>query len=492
MRTIELSAAVCVLVALALACGGETDVDEETVPRTLSADEAALRNFVNEPWTGDLDGMVERGFVRLLTAYNPVNFTYDGVEQRGIAVEASRIFEELLNEAVGVKGRSLNVILIPVGRDELLPGLLEGRGDIAAASLTITLARQRRVAFSDPTVPGIREFVVTGPAAGEIGSFDDLASTTLHVRESSSYYEHLTALNEARKREGKPEIPVRRADERLEDYDLLEMVNAGIIPAVIVDSYKAELWAEVLENIRVHEHLTVHSGGSLAWAVRKDSPQLLEQVNAYVKQARKGTLLGNILIKRYYGSRKWIDNVLAGEGQEKYAETMDLIKRYAEMYDFDWMMIAAQAYQESKLDQNKRSRAGAIGIMQVLRTTAADPNVGILDIEDPEQNVHAGVKYLRFLRSRYFSSREIEPLDQVLFSFAAYNAGPGNLRRARRRAVEMGFDRNRWFGNVEVAAARTISREPVVYVRNIYKYYIAYRQLEERRAAREAARRGGG
>ncbi len=482
LRTTQLSAAVCVLVTLALAGAAGADV----------ADEAALRDFVNEPWTGDLDGMVERGFVRLLTAYNPVNFTYDGVEQRGIAVEAARIFEGRLNEAVGMKGHSLDVILIPVGRDELLPGLVEGRGDIAAASLTITPARQKRVAFSDPTYPGVRELVVTGPAAGEIESFDDLASTTLHVRESSSYYEHLTALNQARKQEGKPQIPVRSADERLEDYDLLEMVNAGIIPAVIVDSYKAELWAQVLENVRVHADLAVHSGGSLAWAVRKDSPQLLKQVNAYVKQARKGTLLGNILIKRYYGSRKWIDNVLAGEGRERYAETIDLIKRYAEMYDFDWRMIAAQAYQESKLDQSKRSRAGAIGIMQVLRTTAADPNVGIPDIDDPEQNVHAGVKYLRFIRSRYFSSREIEPLDRVLFSFAAYNAGPGNLRRARRRAVEMGFDRNRWFGNVEVAAARTISSEPVVYVRNIYKYYIAYKQLEERRAAREAARRAGG
>ncbi|MEE9281139.1 MAG: transporter substrate-binding domain-containing protein, partial [Myxococcota bacterium] len=172
MQTTGSAAAACLVVALALGCGAETDgdeetatqqVDEEAVPRTVSADERALRDLVNEPWTGDLDGMVERGFVRLLTAYNPVNFTYDGVEQRGIAVEAARIFEERLNEAVGMKGRSLNVILLPVARDELLSGLLEGRGDIAAASLTITPARQKRVAFSDPTYPGIRELVVTGP-----------------------------------------------------------------------------------------------------------------------------------------------------------------------------------------------------------------------------------------------------------------------------------------------------------------------------------------
>ena len=226
--------------------------------------------------------------------------------------------------------------------------------------------------------------------------------------------------------------------------------------------------------------------------MRKDTPKLLEAVNALVKEVRKGTLLGNVLIKRYYGSRKWIDNVFSDEARERYRETVDVIKRYAQMYDFDWLMITAQGYQESKLDQSKRSHSGAVGVMQVLPTTAADPNIGIPDIEDTEQNVHAGVKYLRFLRQRYFRSEEIGPLDRVLFSFAAYNAGPANIRKARSRAAEMGFDPNRWFGHVEVAAARTISREPVVYVRNIYKYYIAYKQLEERRAARAAARKSGG
>ena len=233
--------------------------------------------------------------------------------------------------------------------------------------------------------------------------------------------------------------------------------------------------------------MLIHSRGSLAWAVRNDSPELLAEVNAFVKVVRKGTMLGNILIKRYYGSTKWIDNVYSETGRERYRETIDLIQRYADLYEFDALMLTAQAYQESKLDQSTRSPAGAIGIMQVLRSTAADPNVDIPNIDEAEQNVHAGAKYLRFLRKRYFSSDEIAPLDRILFSFAAYNAGPRAIRRARQLATDMGFDPNVWFGNVEVAAARTISREPVVYVRNIYKYYIAYKQLEERRLAREAA-----
>jgi membrane-bound lytic murein transglycosylase MltF len=464
---------------------------------SVGADEAseaaaadALLEHAAEPWTGDLDGMVERGFVRVLTAHNPMFLHYDGARVYGIAVELSQAFEKWLKKTYGKKDRPLHVVLMPVARDQLLPGLIEGRGDIAAANLTITPARQELVQFSIPTYSEVGELVVTGPAAPDIASFDDLADTELHLRRSSSYFEHFSALNEERKKKGKPEIPVREADEHLEDYDLLEMVNANLIPAVIVDSHKAALWAQVFDNIRVHEDLAVHSGGSIAWALRKDSPKLLEAVNGFLETARKGTVLGNVLFKRYLKSTKWMDNALAAKERKKFQDTIGFIKRHADEYRFDWLMIAAQGYQESKLDQSKRSRAGAIGIMQLLPSTAADPNVGIPDIHKAERNVEAGVKYLRFIRERYFSDPEIAPLDQALFSFAAYNAGPGNIAKARTKAAVMNLDPNVWFDNVEVAAARTISREPVVYVRNIYKYYIAFKLAWEVREAREAAREG--
>jgi membrane-bound lytic murein transglycosylase MltF len=452
-----------------------------------SDDEAAMIGAARKPWTGDFDAMVERGFIRILTTYNPLFFAPDGIQQRGLAVDIARIFEEWLNKNYGKKRRPLTVVLIPVPRDRLLADLVEGRGDIAAANLTITPERQKLVDFSMPTYPGVSELVITGPGAPGIESLDDLVSKGVHIRRSSSYFEHLSALNEKRKKEGKPEIPVDEADERLEDYDLLDMVNVGVIPTVIVDSHKAKLWGQIFDRIKVHEDLAVNTGGSIAWATRKDSPKLMKAVNEFWKQHRKGTLTGNILIKRYLGSTKWMDDVLSDKGRERYENTIGIMKRYSDKYDFDWLMIAAQGYQESKLDQSKRSHAGAIGIMQVLPTTAADKNVNIDDIEKAEQNVHAGVKYLRFLRDRYFSDEAIEPLDRVLFSFAAYNAGPANITRARKKAVSMGFDSNQWFNHVEVAASKTISREPVVYVRNIYKYYVAYKRLENMRAAREAA-----
>ena len=353
-------------------------------------------------------------------------------DKKGLAVEISRAFEEHLLETSGKKAGSFNVVMIPVPRDKLLPYLVEGRGDLVVANLTITPERQEAVQFSNPTYPDVSELLITGPSAGEVKSLDDLAEQALHIRKSSSYYEHMAALNEERKAAGQPEIPIVDADEFLEDYDLLELVNAGLLPAVIVDSHKAALWAQVFDKIVVHEDFAINRGGEIAWALRKDSPKLLESVNGFVEEVKKGTLLGNILIKRYLGSTEWIDNVREGTAAERYEDTADIIKKYADDYAFDWLMIIAQGYQESKLDQSKRSDAGAVGIMQVLPSTAADPNVGIDGIDKPEPNVHAGVKYLRFLRDRYFDKEEIAPLDQVLFSFAAYNAGPANITKARK------------------------------------------------------------
>jgi len=458
----------------------------ESAAAQHASDEQALLDHANAPWTGDLEGMRERGFVRVLTTYNPIYFSYDGIERRGLAVEAASELEKYLNKHYPKKGKRLHVLLMPVSRDELLEGLAAGRGDIAAANLTVTPARRDVVNFSKPLYPDVSELVVTGPSASDITSFDDLALTGVHVRKSSSYFSHLAAVNASRSNSNRPRIPVHEADELLEDYDLLEMVNAGVLPAVVVDSHKAALWSQVFENIVVHQDLAVHSGSSIAWAVRKDAPQLLKAVNGFVKTAQKGTLLGNLLIKRYLGNTDWIENVRNEAGTKRYEKTIDIIKRYADRYDFDWVMITAQGYQESKLNQRKRSPAGAVGIMQILPSTAADPNVGIRNIGEPEQNVHAGVKYLRFIRDRYFSAPEIKPLDQVLFSLAAYNAGPANVVGARDKATAMGLDANRWFGHVEVAASRTISQEPVTYVRNIYKYYVAYKHIDDLRQRRHA------
>jgi membrane-bound lytic murein transglycosylase MltF len=378
-------------------------------------------------------------------------------------------------------------------------------------NLTITPDRQKLVDFGPPVHPNVDELVITGPATKNITSLDDLVEIGLYVRRSSSYFEHLQALNAEREAQGKQPIPITEADENLEDYDLLDMVNAGVLEAIVVDSHKAAFWdlldmvnagvleaivvdshkaafwEQVFDNIEVHRDISVHSGNRIAWAIRKDSPGLMKSIAAFSETVRKGSLLGNILRKRYLGNTGWLNNALAGEDRKRYEETIEIIKQYADRYEFDWLIIAAQAYQESRFDQNKLSPAGAVGVMQLLPTTAADKAVGIPDISTVGNNVHAGIKYLHWLRETYYSDPTIAPLDRVLFSFAAYNAGPGNMRRARKRARRLGFDPNRWFGNVEIGMYRAVSGEPASYVRNIYKYYVTYQGLERSRQAREKA-----
>jgi membrane-bound lytic murein transglycosylase MltF len=254
------------------------------------------------------------------------------------------------------------------------------------------------------------------------------------------------------------------------------MVNAGLLPATIVDSHKATFWSEVFDNIRVHENLAVRTGGQIAWAFRKNSPQLAEMVNAYVRKHKQGTLTGNVVLNRYLKESTWVRNAMSGEDRARFEQEVKVFKEYGDRYDFDHLMLAALAYQESRLDQSARSKAGAIGVMQMLPSTAADPNVGIPDITTLENNIHAGTKYLAFLRDRYFSDSEIDPVNQVLFTFAAYNAGPARVARLREEASRGGVvDPNVWFGNVEIVAARRVGRETVQYVSNIAKYYVAYR-----------------
>lgn len=433
-------------------------------------------------YTADFDGMVERRAIRALVTYSLTNYFLDGPDQKGISYDALQLFEKSLNEKLGMGTLKLHVVIVPVARDQLIPGLLSGIGDLAVANLTVTPERLQDVDFSDPFATDVSELVVTGPSAPELASLDDLAGREVHVRASSSYHESLLKLNERFVQEGKEPMQLVAADEHFEDEDLLQMVNAGVLPMVVVDSHKANFWAEIFEKITVRDDLAVATGQRIAWAFRKNSPKLAAEVNAFVKENKRGTLMGNILIKRYLKNTKWVEEVLSEAEVEKFDQTMKFFKTYGDRYEFDWLMTAALGYQESRLDQSVRSSVGAVGIMQLLPTTAADQNVGIPNIEEAESNIHAGTKYLRFLYDRYFKDdEEVDDLNKMFFTMASYNAGPARVRGLRQKAEQRGLDPNVWFDNVEVVAAKEIGRETVQYVSNIYKYYVSYSLLRDQR-----------
>ncbi len=432
---------------------------------------------LGQKWTGDFDGMAERTLIRALVPYSKTFYFLDGADQRGLTYELLREFEKYINKMLRKKTLRIRLVVIPTKRDRLLPALAEGVGDIAAGNLTITPERQKRVDFSDPQLTGVEEIVVTGPKAPPVHTIEDLAGKEIHVRASSSYYESLQRLNARFKKKGMKQTRLVLADEYLEDEDLLEMMNAHLIPMIVIDRHKGEFWSQIFKDLTLHPKIKVRTDGQIGWAIRKNSPKLKEVINSFMKKHRKGTLIGNILFERYLENTKWVRDALNEDELERFEEAIEFFQKYSNQYGFDWLMIAALAYQESRIDQSKRSSAGAIGVMQLLPSTAADPNVNIPNIHELGNNIHAGVKYLRFMRDRYFENEQMDDLNKMLFSFASYNAGPAKVSQLRRQAPRKGLDPNIWFRNVEIIAAKRIGRETVQYVSNIYKYYVAYRLI---------------
>ena len=458
---------------------------EELLPSSMG--------MIVENWTGDLDGMAERRIVRVVVVSGGPQFFYYQGKPRGIVAELLAMLQNNLNAAMDRRHMQIEVVPMPVSRDRLIPAILSGQADLVAADLTITEARAALVEFSEPFVEGIDEILVFAPGTGsDVQSLDDLAGREIFVRPSSSYFEHLSVLSAELQARGLTPIRIVEANELLRVEDILEMVNSGLVGATVIDSYKAKYWSGIFDQAEVRNDLVVHRGGSIAWAFRKDSPQLAQTVNTFVQQHGKGTLIGNVLVDRYWGNLQWVRSATSDEGLERLRPLLQHFQAAGEETDLDWLMLVAQAYQESKLDNGKKSPAGAVGIMQIKPTTAADRNVGIDDISSPQDNIRAGARYLRFLVDRYFSGPEMDETQSWLLGLAAYNAGPAKIQRLRKTAAAEGYDPNRWLDNVEVIAAREIGRETVRYVSNIVKYYVAYQMAWEdgsRRRAITTARR---
>lgn len=479
-------AGLCLMLSVAIL---PAQAQQQPAQATKSKEGVALLEYAGKPRAGDLDAMVKRGTIRVLTTVSLGQYYINGVDQSGVTYDLMQRFEKYANQQLK-KARArdrIQIIMIPVARDDLLPALVGGRGDIAAARLTATAKRHERVDFGAPLMTGVKELVVTGPGAPAVNTFDDLAGVAIHVRPSSAYYESLARLDAERRAEGRKPLKIVPADERLEDEDLLEMVHAGLFPAAVADDYVAKFWARVHDDLVVHDDLALRQDGDIAWAIRKDSPQLKALIDGFVPTVAEGTAFNGQLVDRYLKSTKWVTNALGEDEQQRFAQVVDFLKAYADRFGFDWLMIGAQGYQESRLDQTARSQRGAVGVMQMLPSTADDQNIRIRNIEVLENNIHAGVKYLNYLRRTYFDQPNLAAADKVFFSFAAYNAGPGGVAKARKKAKAMGLNPDVWFDNVEIAAGRTLGREPVQYVRNIFKYYVAYSQVMAGNEGRKAA-----
>lgn len=460
------------LIAGALgACSGSDSRQEKREVQAAASSPGMIERTLTRD-LGDYPDLLEKRRLRVLVPWERPYFFIDQGQASGITFEMFREYAKFIEKEEGLRSGDLGVVYVPCELNDILPKLRDGYGDIAASGLTVTPERETQVAFSKPLVSEVSEILVTGPGSPKLTSLDDLAGQSLMVAAGSSYVEHLRELDEDFQKRGLEAIDIREAPNTLTTDNLLEMVNAGIVSMTVCDDYKAELWSQVLDDLELHEDLVVHTGGSLAWAVRSENPDLLEKLNEFVGQAKRGTLLGNILIKRYFESTRWIENPNDSSSKERIERYAGWIQELADEFDFDWVRIAAQCFQESKLDPDAVSSAGAIGLLQLLPSTAKD--MGCEDLNDPKANLRAGVKYLDWLRANFFADPELGDDERMDLILAAYNAGPGNVRKWRKLAPERGLDPDKWRGHVELLALEDVGVQPVRYVQNIESYYVAY------------------
>ncbi|MEN4918976.1 lytic transglycosylase F [Achromobacter spanius] len=435
-----------------------------------------------KPWTGDLDGMIQRRQVRVLVPYNKTLYFLDkGGTQRGIIADMMTAFENDLNTQLKNKNIRVYVVFLPTSRERLIPDLLAGKGDIVAANLTVTEERRKQVDFSSPLASGVRELIVASPGAPELKSLDDLAGQELFINPATSYYASVKALNASLQAKGLKPAVIRDAPGIFETDDILEMASADLIKYTVADRYLALFWKQIFPQIRVYENLEVDSGSDIAFAFRKDSPKLAAMLNPFMEKNRIGTSFGNQQLTKYLKSVKWVKSATDPGEIDKFHRLAEFFRKYGDQYNIDWLLMMAQGYQESRLDQNAKSAVGAVGVMQIMPATGKDLKVG--DIRREEFNIHGGVKYIRFMIDQYYANEPMTDLDKGLFAFAAYNAGPGRISQLRKEAAAKGLDPNIWFNNVERVAAERIGRETVQYVSNIYKYYVAYSLVRAQGAA---------
>jgi membrane-bound lytic murein transglycosylase MltF len=485
------------LVLLAWGCSKEsvpqqaqeqTKAEPKKDTESTALDSDGLPPILRAPWKGDLNEMVKRRVVRVLLPYRRPEFFFMDGRPAGILAEAFQELERVINTKYKTSAANRIVVApLPTSIDRLRERMVAGYGDIAAFGISITENNRQIVDFTIPTITGLKIIVVTGPGAPEVKSVEDLSGKEVWVIPQTRLRDDINALNARLQAQGKAPAIMREADPVLEPGDVMEMVNAGSYPISLVQSQQAEFWGQVFDRVKVRADLVVSNDVELGWAIQKGTPQLKAFLDDFLKTHGVGTSFGNTLLRRYLQSAKYVRNATEESEFKKLQATAPIFRKYAAKYDLDPLMMAAQGYQESTLDQKVKSPVGAVGIMQVMPSTAASAPVKIANINIEENNIHAGMRLVHFLINDYFKEPGLDRMNRTLFAIAAYNAGPEKIRRCRALAASMNYNPNVWFGNVEVAVAKVVGRETTQYVANIYKYYVAYRLASEAQKRRTAA-----
>jgi len=456
----------------------------------VTASTAELSTFkarMNEAFSGDIDQLRQRRIIRVLVSYNRTHFFMGDEGMLGLEYELLKAYEHYLNRGPLREQYKTHLVFIVSPFQDLIDQLNAGYGDIIAAGLTITPGRESQLSFTQPYLSNINEILISHNRAPHIQRLEDLAGQRVIVVSNSSYIVHLEMINQALGLLGLPPIEIIKANPLLEAEDLLEMINARIYDFTVVDAHIAKVWQNIYQDLVLNEHIVLHHNGKIAWGVRKQNPKLLASLNQFIQQnARPGQLLSNLLFRKYFENTTWIARPLTPELLLQVDYLKPYFQLYGDFYDLDWLTLAALAYQESHFKHQRISPKGAVGIMQILPSTAEAMDIG--DINDLEHNIHAGTKYLRHLQDTYFNSLDYSAQERINFSLAAYNAGPHRIRQLQRQAQARGLNPHKWFYHVEQIAREQIGQETVNYVIGILKHRVALEAAQKVELERHLAR----
>lgn len=435
---------------------------------------AAARVMGPQAWQSgdavrDLAEVRRSGVLRVLV--NQSRNSSGEVKGEAIGVESVRLraFEQFLNR--GSKGPPITLKLIPKAKDQLLGALQRGEGDLVAPGELLPQGATRQISRSRAVVPQVAMVLVSRQGGVRYKNYQQLSGRSVALSAGSAAGSALEEINRGLMQAGRAPIAVEWVDPTLAVEDVLEMVQAGVYPATVVERTIAERWAKVLPKLRIEPQLTLGDSADMHWFTRKDASMLRASVDRFLQNYSAPDDQDAAFVRVYrrlYRVQYPLDRI----GRQRLEKVRPTLQRHAQQQDIDWLNLAALAFKESTLNPAARGASGATGLMQVTPATAR--SMGVSDIGRLDNNVLASAKYLTSIRRTFFASPRLNERERMAFVLAAYNLGPQRVQSLRAEARRRGLNPDQWFFQVERVAMSTMGMGVVSYVNAVNKYYLAY------------------
>ena len=391
-------------------------------------------------------------------------------ESVGVEYHRLRAFERYLNGHAR-DGQEITLKIIPKAKDQLLGALLRGEGDLMAPGELLDVKPTHAVTPSDPIIERVPLMLVGVKGERRYTRLEQLSGRTVALTTGSAAGEALNVINQKLALRKLPPVNIEWVDPTLAVEDVLEMVQAGIYHLTLVEQPIAERWAKLMPKLRFDRKVLVSEPGAMRWYVRRDASMLRASVDRFLTTYTVPADQ-NVAFERVYRRLYRVHYPLARADRQKLEKLRPILQKHARQQGMDWLNLAALAFKESTLDPNAKGVGGATGLLQI--TPSAAQRVGVNNIQNVDNNVQAGARYLALIRRKFFASPKLNERERMAFVLAAYNMGPERVQGMRAEARRRGLNPNQWFFQVERIAMEQVGMGAVSYVNSVNKYYLAF------------------